>query len=125
EQVVVTERFAVQEVGADDIGSACCGVVVDGGGLVRVFAVAQIALQWLGDAEDGGHAIAAVDAAGQPGADGCIVLGGAAEGGGGEIAPQLQGGRAVVVAQVVDDAVVLAGRSDDGDELVILRGGSE
>src|SRR5262249_55907181 len=122
EEVVVGEFLAVQDFRPADAGVAGGGVDVEGGLLVRVLAVAEDAAADAAQVDDRREGALALQAPGEPVADGRVVGGDAGEGLGGQAFAAGQGQGAAVFLQLVQDGGVLGGGDDDGDVVVVLGG---
>ena len=96
-------------------------IAVEGGLLVGVFAVAEAGGDGEGDGEGAGGFLFAVEEIG----DGAVVVGGGDEDLDAEALAELEGGGAVVGADVFEDVGVVGGIDDDGDGAVIFRGAAE
>ena len=122
--VVVAHRFAVNLLSLGDTGG-CRRIHIQSRALMRILAVTQGLAAFKAQTGVRGPEVSVfilLELRGGPGSDGGIVGGGMGEGTGGQAAALFQGKPAVLSGGY--GALVVFGVYDDGDRIVILRGGA-
>ena len=122
--VVVAHRLAVNLLSLGDTGG-CCGIHIQSRALMRILAVTQGLAAFKAQTSVRGPEVSVfilLELRGGPGSDGGIVSGGMGKGASSQAAALLQGEPAVLSGGY--GTLVVFGVYNDGDRIVILRGGT-
>ena len=122
--IIVGEFLALDLLRLSDAARGGTDRQIEGGGLMRIFAIAQRRAQRARQAERFGEGDALV-CEGEPAGDHRIIGGGGGISLGREHAAEVVAGRATLFVHFGDQPGIVGGIGDDRDAFVILRGGAD